>query len=315
MLAYLSRYTHRVAIANSRLIACDGNGVTFKWKDYRAEGRDRQKIMTLATDEFIRRFLIHVLPHGFHRIRHYGLFASGTRADNIARARELLAVPAAHPKQPRHADAAVDQPASCASVPMLRRSHDHHRDLRARLQRHAIGRRLQPPPSGSTPHDRAHNPANSARSRSPALDRPRQQLARYPAIRRKSSDNLTRSRHPAAHREQPLNRAPTRCDRLERHSTHLIRGAQIPIAHAAPPTYPSRGFLPWRFSDAGRPCARRTVSGRHPKTFTLAVIASFLPGRSRNLPAGDQLGHILKADLSIVQKTSFGEDTQLDGIG
>src|SRR6059036_2657152 len=95
VLAYLSRYTHRVAIANSRLIACDRASVSFRWKDYRADGRDRQKVMTLTTGEFIRRFLIHVLPQGFHRIRHYGLFASGTRADNIARARELLAVPAA----------------------------------------------------------------------------------------------------------------------------------------------------------------------------------------------------------------------------
>jgi hypothetical protein len=92
VLAYLSRYTHRVAIANSRLIACDRSGVTFRWKDYRTEGRDRHTVMTLATAEFIRRFLIHVLPPGFHRIRHYGLLASGTRADNIARARELLAV-------------------------------------------------------------------------------------------------------------------------------------------------------------------------------------------------------------------------------
>jgi hypothetical protein len=92
VLAYLSRYTHRVAIANSRLIAFDERAVTFRWKDYRIEGRDRYKRMTLATDEFIRRFLIHVLPQGFHRIRHYGLFASGTRADNIAQARELLAV-------------------------------------------------------------------------------------------------------------------------------------------------------------------------------------------------------------------------------
>jgi hypothetical protein len=93
VLAYLSRYTHRVAIANSRLIALDRDGVTFKWKDYRAEGRQRRKVMTLATDEFIRRFLIHVLPHGFHRIRHYGLFANGSRAENIARVRELLNVP------------------------------------------------------------------------------------------------------------------------------------------------------------------------------------------------------------------------------
>ncbi len=94
VLAYLSRYTHRVAIANSRLIACDRTSVTFRWKDYRADGR--QKVMTLATGEFIRRFLSHVLPTGFHRIRHYGLLASGTRADNIDRARRLLAVPKAH---------------------------------------------------------------------------------------------------------------------------------------------------------------------------------------------------------------------------
>jgi putative transposase/transposase-like zinc-binding protein len=93
VLAYLSRYTHRVAISNSRLIAFDGNGVTFKWKDYRAEGRQRHKVMTLATDEFIRRFLTHVLPRSFHRIRHYGLFASRSRVDNIARVRELINAP------------------------------------------------------------------------------------------------------------------------------------------------------------------------------------------------------------------------------
>jgi hypothetical protein len=94
VLAYLSRYTHRVAIANSRLIALDDAGVTFTWKDYRAKGRERFKVMTLAVDEFIRRFLLHVLPSGFHRIRHYGLFANGGRTDTIARARELLNVPA-----------------------------------------------------------------------------------------------------------------------------------------------------------------------------------------------------------------------------
>jgi len=95
VLAYLSRYTHRVAISNSRLLACDGDGVAFKYKDYRANGRARQKVMRLAKDEFIRRFLIHVLPTGFHRIRHYGLFASGVRAQNIARLRELLGADAA----------------------------------------------------------------------------------------------------------------------------------------------------------------------------------------------------------------------------
>ena len=99
MLAYLSRYTHRVAIANSRLIACNDTGITFRYKDYRSDGLARYYIMRLATDEFIRRFLIHVLPQGFHRIRHYGLFAYGYRAANIALALYLLVVPA-RPKQP-----------------------------------------------------------------------------------------------------------------------------------------------------------------------------------------------------------------------
>jgi len=94
VLAYLSHYTHRVAIANSRLVALHDTGITFKWKDYRAKGRERAKAMTLAIDEFIRRFLIHVLPDRFHRIRHYGFFANGGRAENIARARQLLNVPA-----------------------------------------------------------------------------------------------------------------------------------------------------------------------------------------------------------------------------
>jgi len=107
VLAYLSRYTHRVAIANSRLLSLDDARVTFKWKDYRAKRRQRHKVMTLASDEFIRRFLIHVLPGGFHRIRHYGLLANGGRAENIARARELLAV---SPTQSEPADANADDP-------------------------------------------------------------------------------------------------------------------------------------------------------------------------------------------------------------
>jgi hypothetical protein len=90
VLAYLSRYTHRVAIANSRLLTLDERGVTFKWKDYRNKGQSRFKTMTLKTDEFIRRFLIHVLPSGFHRIRHYGLLANARRAENIRLARALL---------------------------------------------------------------------------------------------------------------------------------------------------------------------------------------------------------------------------------
>jgi len=110
VLAYLSRYTHRVAISNRRLISADETGVTFKWKDYRIEGPDRYQTMTLPTREFIRRFLMHVLPRGFHRIRHYGLLASGNRAANIARARALLAVPV-RTKQPETSEAAaLDEP-------------------------------------------------------------------------------------------------------------------------------------------------------------------------------------------------------------
>jgi hypothetical protein len=125
VLRYLARYTHRVAISNRRLIACDDKGVTFKWKDYRLEGPERYKAMTLATHEFIRRFLIHVLPAGFHRIRYYGLLASGKRAENIARARELLALPllpidaikaaspnANEPQSPKH-------PCPCCGGPMI----------------------------------------------------------------------------------------------------------------------------------------------------------------------------------------------------
>jgi hypothetical protein len=109
VLRYLSRYTHRIAISNHRLVSADENGVAFKYKDYRIEGPARYKTMTLATDEFIRRFLIHVLPKGFHRIRHYGLLASSNRAANIARARELLAMPS-RAKQPETPTAAVDEP-------------------------------------------------------------------------------------------------------------------------------------------------------------------------------------------------------------
>ena len=93
VLAYLARYTHRVAISNSRLLALDERGVTFRYKDYRRNGRARFRTMTLTPAEFIRRFLLHILPKGFHRIRHYGLLASATCKANIARARELIAPP------------------------------------------------------------------------------------------------------------------------------------------------------------------------------------------------------------------------------
>ena len=103
VLAYLSRYTHRVAISNSRLLRFDETGVTFRYKDYRRDGSDRQQVMTLRPDEFIRRFLLHVLPKGFHRIRHYGLLASSARKASLARARQLLGV------APSTDDAPADQ--------------------------------------------------------------------------------------------------------------------------------------------------------------------------------------------------------------
>ena len=157
VLRYLSRYTHRIAIANRRLLSADENGVTFKYKDYRIEGPARYKAMTLATDEFIRRFLIHVLPKGFHRIRHYGLLANGTRAANIAHARQLLAQPA-RPRRTQDARSRDQRtPRAAASMPVLRRSHDRHRDLRARL-------RAQAPPHTGT----------GARAAAPAVFQPPQ---------------------------------------------------------------------------------------------------------------------------------------------
>ena len=122
VLAYLSRYTHRVAISNSRLIQADAGGVTFKVKDYRVEGPGRYTTMTLDTDEFIRRFLIHVLPKGLHRIRHYGLLASGVRAANLAKARELLGVVA--PESATSAAATADSespvpPCPCCGARMV----------------------------------------------------------------------------------------------------------------------------------------------------------------------------------------------------
>ena len=97
VLAYLSRYTHRVAISNRRLVAMNEDGVSFRWKDYRAKGRTRHKTMTLAPEAFMRRFLLHVLPGGFHRIRHYGLLANAGRRENLAKARALLNAPRPEP--------------------------------------------------------------------------------------------------------------------------------------------------------------------------------------------------------------------------
>jgi hypothetical protein len=125
VLAYLARYTHRVAISNRRLVALDDGGrVSFRWKYYRASGRTKPKVMRLPAGEFMRRFLLHVLPDGFHRVRHSGLFANGHRAAMLARCRELLEVPAIpaeggdETQQHRHR-AAKDMPACpCCGGPM-----------------------------------------------------------------------------------------------------------------------------------------------------------------------------------------------------
>jgi hypothetical protein len=120
VLAYLARYTHRVAISNSRLVSLDERGVRFRYKDYRRNGRARFGTTTLMPNEFIRRFLLHVLPNGFHRIRHYGLLASATCKANLARAKELIAAPlpsidpaTEHDDQNLAADAAPDRCAPC----------------------------------------------------------------------------------------------------------------------------------------------------------------------------------------------------------
>ena len=121
VLAYLSRYTHRVAISNTRLISADAETVAFRWKDYRIRHGDRQKVMRLATDEFIRRFLTHVLPDGFHRIRHYGLLAGATRKATIARIRELLGQQPPDPKAQETAEPApltLREPCPCCGGPM-----------------------------------------------------------------------------------------------------------------------------------------------------------------------------------------------------
>ncbi|PKP69028.1 MAG: IS91 family transposase [Alphaproteobacteria bacterium HGW-Alphaproteobacteria-5] len=121
VLAYLSRYTHRVAISNNRLVSADAKTVAFRWKDYRIKAGDRQKVMRLATDEFIRRFLIHALPDGFHRIRHYGLLASANRKANIARIRTLLGAEQPRPQPQASAEIiplTLREPCPCCGGPM-----------------------------------------------------------------------------------------------------------------------------------------------------------------------------------------------------
>ncbi len=119
VLAYLSRYTHRVAISNRRLLAFNENGVTFRYKDYRRDTAHQQQVMTLATDEFIRRFMLHVLPRGFHRIRHYGLLASSSRKASLARVRELLNVISTPAPEVPETEPVTPPPCPCCGGPMV----------------------------------------------------------------------------------------------------------------------------------------------------------------------------------------------------
>ena len=165
VLAYLSRYTHRVAISNGRLLNSDGKTVTFRVKNYRVDGVARNTTMTLDIAEFIRRFLLHVLPKGHHRIRHYGLFANGKRVENIAIARKLIGVTAAEiantAAEPMH-NAGSDRSkagdsrtrASHTDLSVLRQQNAHHRGLAARRDASGSKPRRARHRSGSIRHDK-----------------------------------------------------------------------------------------------------------------------------------------------------------------
>ena len=172
VLAYLSRYTHRVAISNSRLIKADATGVTFRVKNYRVEGRARYTTMTLDVGEFIRRVLIHVLPKGFHRIRHYGLFASGAKADDLTAARDLLAAPA-----PAEADASESGTGAEKPVPPAAAACTSSRSsIAAKLR--GIAHHPRRPRSGSTRHEAERHRPQSRPSANQFIDRQRPSASR-----------------------------------------------------------------------------------------------------------------------------------------
>lgn len=181
VLAYLARYTHRVAIANSRLVSIDDDEVAFRWKDYRQDGDRRRKVMTLDAGEFIRRFLLHVLPDGFHRIRHYGFLANGHRADKLALCRKLLDVTADAEASAATGgdDASVADPPSCPCCGGRMRSSRHSSPewCRAQLRRSSGAIRHEPDPQTiklarassklviGRRHTGAHDPSLMSRSR------------------------------------------------------------------------------------------------------------------------------------------------------
>ena len=235
MLAYLSRYTHRVAISNSRLIAFDETGVTFRYKDYRRDGADRQQVMTLAADEFIRRFLLHVLPRGFHRIRHYGLLAGSARKASLALARELLDVAA-----PPDADDTRRTGRLPPAMPLLRRTHDRHRDVRtleAAARTAATHTRDEPGDRSMTRHGMVEPSAAGAQ---PAGNGPTRVHGHY---RRRQGRDEPRA-GPAEPRggatKRPVRIHPDASQRRSRHRRHRPQ-IEIPIAIDCGPRVPSSG--------------------------------------------------------------------------
>ncbi len=226
VLAYLARYTHRVAISNSRLLDLDERGVSFRYKDYRRNGQARYRTMTLAPDEFIRRFLLHVLPKGFHRIRHYGLFASASCKTNIARARELIAMPVPVTDPPVERDDA-DPAASVAAdhrpaCPCCGWPHDYRRDLRARRRttRPAIVQCRGQDRDAMTPVTASshHAPAGEAHFRHPITVVP------TPAKTRATSPIIPKSpRQPPPPRQNPDPDRRSNDHHLDNRSPHASR--------------------------------------------------------------------------------------------
>lgn len=271
VLAYLSRYTHRVAISNSRLVSLDDNGVTFRWKDYRARGKAPGqafiKSMTLAVGEFIRRFLLHVLPDGFHRIRHYGMFASAVRAANIANLRALIS----EPEVQREASKAEGEDEPSADAPRCRccggrmttfeffaRGETPHLVSRNHLDRHlmiatapfAPGRcrscRADPITPGACASVMLRAPGGMARPRH--IDHRQRQNQRFAGC---GTNNYRRARR--------LHCRPTPTPPTNPHS--------IPQNRSSPERYPAVSF-PGGFPTPA-PCRRRGFRlGRHPKPFT-----------------------------------------------
>ena len=253
VLAYLARYAHRVAISNSRLIAIDQADVTFKWKDYRIKGRDRLRTMTLDAAEFIRRFLLHVLPSGFHRIRHYGLFAGAVRARNIERVRQWLAAPEASPAE---TDCDFEDPNTEGPSPGRSRcpccgGPDDHRPKPSTAR--APRARHRRPGSGSTPHD--HRDA-SRLAMLIAFASPRAPERERDVLTTSPRDSLQPLRH--THRSHPRPRKSASCSLLtitpaalhpRRHIGSPSATPKIPIGPAQPnrassfPRFPpSRAF-------------------------------------------------------------------------